>query len=235
MNVIKIITSSVLFPIVHKRETLNAVSLPLAIFTISWGGGVFLIETIPQIGWVSFIIQIFSIAMLLVNCITLAIKPNVCKPPEYFIVYGKVSVLLVAYMIAVFLLQYVITFLSINLFSIETSKNFQLVNSVSQVIANILLFRLFLVIPHYINTGIVGFRQVFVNTQGMVIRLIIISSLYQLFKLVPELFINTFDSTVANYFSALIWFSIQVVWCFIVSLSYLSSLPRVDERNLTSL
>lgn len=153
MNINKVLLASIMFPTIHFKELLGAITFPILIFTCNWILGVKFANDYIFLPWFLYVFQFYAISLLLTNCVFLITKNEVPKFLEKQSVYFKCTILLIGYSVVTFLVKYILFLLVINIFGISESNNFWKLDEITNFVSTIIVFSLFFVIPHYIYTG----------------------------------------------------------------------------------
>lgn len=222
MNVSKVLVASTLYPFLYFRKTLNAVTLPFLIFTFNWVLGAKVAESLPNIGWLSVVVQMFALAMLLVNCVALILNHEFDSISDRLKYYVRAFFILAALNVAIFFLSYILVLILINMLSIQGLAQFQIVHSFCDAISSSLLFWLFMIVPNLVSTGKFSVKKVIPLVIGARFKLFLVSIVYQLAKIVPEMITGLTESSLVGYTMVFAMFVIQTIGCFLIAFSFLA-------------
>ena len=153
LNISKVLLESIMYPVVHFKALLNAITLPIFIFICNWALGVKFGNDYSFLPWFSYIFQFYAISLLLTNCIWLITKNEVPNFLRIQSVYLKCTVLLIGYSVIAFVAKYLLFVVAINVFDLAESDNFWQLDKIVSFVSSIIVFSLFFVIPYYICTG----------------------------------------------------------------------------------
>ena len=156
MNIIKILIASFVFPFLNYRQTLNAITVPLFIYTINWALGYSLAADVAGIGWLSLVIQLFALTMLLINCNAILLGQKQPKLNIDFELYLKVMSFVIVGCIASYILKYLLIIFVLGSASQESVNTYQVI---VQIVSNIALYWAILIVPHYMETGSNSFSK----------------------------------------------------------------------------
>lgn len=182
MNISKVLLASIMFPIVYFRNVLNAITIPIFIFTCNWVLGAKFGNDYAFLTWFSYLFQFYALSLLLTNCILLVTKKEVPKFFEKQSVYFKCTLLLVGYSIVVFIGKHLLVVLGINVFNLAQSDNFAQVDEIAGFVSSIISFSLFFVIPHYVYSGKISARYVLDHIRKYFISLTLIILIIEIIK-----------------------------------------------------
>lgn len=160
MQLIKIVLATVLFPVAHCRALLNAITLPIFILIVSWSLGLTFGSESRAIVILYYLAQFYGAAMLLTHCVLLITRnhtpPFLATQP----IYLRCGLLLAGFTLLTHLLALLFLTLGVNLLNFNTPDAASQFDELTLVMARVLLFGTYFLIPHYIHSGQMAFSLV---------------------------------------------------------------------------
>ncbi|HAS8425415.1 TPA: hypothetical protein I7747_22885 [Vibrio vulnificus] len=230
MNVFKIIITSIAFPFLYARETLNAVTIPLLIFSLNWAVGLSISKQVVEVGFLSYVIQFFAYSMLLTNCIYVVLGRKVPNFGHQSLLYLKVLVLLVICAIASFVVQFVLLAVLVNVIGVSNEADLGGLQLVCEILAQAVVFWAVLIVPHFIKTETSSFKQLFKKCKPHVLSLLFISIGFQLVVYMFKAPFSALESSVFLVIGSLVTLLAHTMGCFVVAFSYLDVESNARSR-----
>lgn len=230
MNVFKILVTSIAYPFLYFKETLNVVTIPLLIFSLNWAVGFTFSQTGSGIGIVTYIIQFFAYSMLLTNCVFLVFGKSSPSIRRELSLYFKVIGLLMISTVGSFVLQYVLLGVSINIIKLSPNSDFRNLQLLCEALSQALVFWAVLIVPHFIRTGSNSFKQLFYHCKPNLTSLIVLSIAFQVLVYFVKIPFSLSDSIFFWVMGSVVTLIAHIVGCFLISFSYLGVEANATPR-----
>ncbi|MGY5449589.1 hypothetical protein ACVFI8_01345 [Agarivorans sp. MS3-6] len=218
-----------MYPIFYPKRIINAVTVPIFMLVCNWALAVNFGDENAFFAWFLYAFQFYAVSIYLTNCVLLVTKNEIPNFVETQSIYAKSCMLLTAYTFLVWGLKYCLVMLCLDIFGVSDNEGFSQLSQISDAVSTVLLFSLFLVIPHYICTGKICVKEVLSNNRKHLISLSLIIFIIEIFKsIIGYVFTGTSTPTMLLGATTLLIF--QGVGYIAISFCYMSIFPNSTTR-----
>lgn len=222
LNIRKILLASLIYPIVYPRAVLNALTLPIFMLICNWAIATSLGAEDTFWAWFGYVFQFYALSVYLTNCFLLVTTNEVPRFFQHQSVYAKCCLLLTGYTFLIFAVKYYFVMLGLNIFGVSGPEAFSQLDEMMQLLARVLLFNLFFVIPHYIYTGKVSVKVVLRHTRRYFIGLTLIIVIVEMFKIALDYLVSGAISTPVILVASMVLLIFQGIEYIVIAFCYQS-------------